>query len=90
MFISLVFPLFFQIFDFVMAGRRIVRLSEAPDSLQIFFETSMWPIGWWKTIGIVSRSLETFKIKFYIFFGNVCPGGSIHLYGAREILIKDR
>ena len=41
MFITLVFPLFFQILDFVMTGRRIVRLSEALDSLQIFFELSM-------------------------------------------------
>mgnify|MGYP007088528721 CR=1 FL=1 len=41
MLITLVFPLFFQILDFVMAGRRIVRLSEALDSLQIFFELSM-------------------------------------------------
>ena len=31
----------FQILDFVMAGRRIVRLSETLDSLQIFFESSM-------------------------------------------------
>ena len=41
MLITLVFPLCFQILDFVMAGRRIVRLSEALDSLQIFSESSM-------------------------------------------------
>ena len=35
------FPLFFQNLDFVMARRRIVRLSEVLNPLQIFLKSSM-------------------------------------------------